>query len=77
MLGSSVQSSKDMSTELLIVLGSSDKQWSVLEKVTIRNQQNGLVSFELTEMFDRFATECFLLLKVKKNVHLQITDQNI
>ncbi|XP_053199071.1 death domain-containing protein 1 [Scomber japonicus] len=53
MLGSSVQSSKDMSTELLIVLGSSDKQWSVLEKVTIRNQQNGLVSFELTEMFDR------------------------
>ncbi|XP_062300443.1 death domain-containing protein 1 [Scomber scombrus] len=53
MLGSSVQSSKEMSTELLIILGSSDKQWSVLEKVTIRNQQNGLVSFELTEMFDR------------------------
>uniref|UniRef100_A0A7N8WXY9 Death domain containing 1 n=1 Tax=Mastacembelus armatus TaxID=205130 RepID=A0A7N8WXY9_9TELE len=41
------------STELLIALGSRDKQWSVLEKVTVRNQQNGLVSFELTESFDR------------------------
>ncbi|XP_067435695.1 death domain-containing protein 1 [Thunnus thynnus] len=53
MLGSSVQSSKETSTELLIVLGSRDKLWSVLEKVTIRNQRNGLVSFELTESFDR------------------------
>ncbi|XP_070711179.1 death domain-containing protein 1 [Pempheris klunzingeri] len=45
--------SKEMSNELLIVLGSRDKQWSVLDKVTVRNQQNGLVSFELTENFDR------------------------
>ncbi|XP_026154399.1 death domain-containing protein 1 [Mastacembelus armatus] len=45
--------SKEASTELLIALGSRDKQWSVLEKVTVRNQQNGLVSFELTESFDR------------------------
>ncbi|XP_042368655.1 death domain-containing protein 1 [Plectropomus leopardus] len=51
-LGVSVKS-KEMSNELLIVLGSRDKQWSVLEKVTVRNQQNGLVSFELTENFDR------------------------
>lgn len=56
MLGSSVRSSKEMSTELLIVLGSRDDQWSVLEKVTIRNQQKGLVTFDLTESFDRFAT---------------------
>ncbi|XP_034712816.1 death domain-containing protein 1 [Etheostoma cragini] len=45
--------SKEMSNELLIVLGSRDKQWSILDKVTVRNQQNGLVSFELTENFDR------------------------
>ncbi|XP_033507944.1 death domain-containing protein 1 [Epinephelus lanceolatus] len=51
-LGASVKS-KEMSNELLVVLGSRDKQWSVLEKVTVRNQQNGLVSFELTESFDR------------------------
>ncbi|XP_054457885.1 death domain-containing protein 1 [Anoplopoma fimbria] len=51
-LGASVKS-KEMSNELLIVLGSRDKQWSVLDKVTVRNQQNGLVSFELTDNFDR------------------------
>ncbi|XP_045920508.1 death domain-containing protein 1 isoform X2 [Micropterus dolomieu] len=51
-LGASVKS-KMTSNELLIVLGSRDKQWSALDKVTVRNQQNGLVSFELTENFDR------------------------
>ncbi|XP_074555105.1 death domain-containing protein 1 isoform X2 [Halichoeres trimaculatus] len=45
--------SREMSEEVLVVLGSRDKQWSVLEKVTVRNQQNGLVSFELMESFDR------------------------
>ncbi|KAK2899837.1 death domain-containing protein 1 isoform X1 [Channa argus] len=49
----SLKSSKEMSNELLIVLGSRDKQWTVLEKVSVRNQQKGLVSFELTEIFDR------------------------
>ncbi|KAM9335564.1 death domain-containing protein 1 [Symphorus nematophorus] len=51
-LGVSVKS-KEMSNELLIALGSRDKQWSILDKVTVRNQQNGLVSFELTENIDR------------------------
>ncbi|XP_068569977.1 death domain-containing protein 1 [Cebidichthys violaceus] len=51
-LGASVKS-KETSNELLMVLGSRDKQWSVLDKVTVRNQLNGLVSFELTENFDR------------------------
>ncbi|XP_031707333.1 death domain-containing protein 1 [Anarrhichthys ocellatus] len=51
-LGASVKS-RETSNELLIVLGSRDKQWSVLDKVTVRNQLNGLVSFELTENFDR------------------------
>ncbi|TKS92905.1 Death domain-containing protein 1 [Collichthys lucidus] len=51
-LGVSVKS-KEMSNELLVVLGSRDEQWSVLDKVTVRNQLNRLVSFELTENFDR------------------------
>lgn len=54
---------KESSSELLIVLGSSDKQWSVLEKVHVRNQQNGLVAFELTENIDRFVNECFPFVK--------------
>ncbi|XP_069026061.1 death domain-containing protein 1 [Embiotoca jacksoni] len=45
--------SKEMSNEALILLGSRDKQWSVLDQVAVRNQQNGLVSFELTENWDR------------------------
>ncbi|KAK2863090.1 hypothetical protein Q5P01_002623 [Channa striata] len=48
-----LKGSKKMPNELLIALGSRDKQWTVLEKVSVRNQQNGLVSFELTENFDR------------------------
>ncbi|XP_039997492.1 death domain-containing protein 1 [Xiphias gladius] len=52
-LGASLKSPKETSKELLIVLGSRDKQWSVLERVTVRNQQNGLASFELTENFER------------------------
>ncbi|XP_062422311.1 death domain-containing protein 1 [Pungitius pungitius] len=50
--GNSVKS-KEVSSELLSVLGSRDQQWSVLDEVVVRNQQNGLVSFELTENFDR------------------------
>ncbi|XP_035805666.2 death domain-containing protein 1 [Amphiprion ocellaris] len=51
-LGASVKS-KELSNELLVVLGSKDKQWNVLDDVTVRNQQNGLVSFDLTENSDR------------------------
>ena len=49
-----MKSPKETSNELLTVLGSRDKQWSVLEKVAVRSQQDGLASFELTENFDRF-----------------------
>ncbi|KAM4714750.1 death domain-containing protein 1 [Anableps anableps] len=45
--------SNERPNELLIVLGSRDKQWTVLDKIVIRNHQNGLVSFDLTENFDR------------------------
>ncbi|XP_053272669.1 death domain-containing protein 1 [Pleuronectes platessa] len=52
-LGASLKSPKETSKELLVVLVSRDKQWSVLERVTVRNLQNGLASFELTENCDR------------------------
>ncbi|XP_023202452.1 death domain-containing protein 1 [Xiphophorus maculatus] len=51
-LGAYVRSN-ETSNELLIVLGSRDKQWTVLDKIVIRNQKNGLVSFDLIENFDR------------------------
>uniref|UniRef100_A0A669DSW0 Death domain containing 1 n=1 Tax=Oreochromis niloticus TaxID=8128 RepID=A0A669DSW0_ORENI len=45
--------SKEMSNESLVVLGSRDKQWCVMDKVTVRSPQKGLVSFDLMENFDR------------------------
>ncbi|CAB1439139.1 unnamed protein product [Pleuronectes platessa] len=54
-LGASLKSPKETSKELLVVLVSRDKQWSVLERVTVRNLQNGLASFELTESCDSTA----------------------
>lgn len=68
-LGASVKS-KEISVELLIVLGSRDKQWSVLEDVSVKNQQNGLVSFELTENFDRFAASWLCSSKFVIHVNL-------
>ncbi|XP_068164233.1 death domain-containing protein 1 [Antennarius striatus] len=44
---------KEVSDEVLIALGWRDKLWSVLEDVTVRSQKKGLVSLELTEIFDR------------------------
>lgn len=55
--------SKEMSKESLVVLGSRDKQWSVMDKVTVRSLQKGLVSFDLMENFDRFVPPRFLLLQ--------------
>uniref|UniRef100_A0AAQ6A416 Death domain containing 1 n=1 Tax=Amphiprion ocellaris TaxID=80972 RepID=A0AAQ6A416_AMPOC len=59
-LGASVKS-KELSNELLVVLGSKDKQWNVLDDVTVRNQQNGLVSFDLTENSDRFVAQLLVV----------------
>uniref|UniRef100_A0A3B3Z6E6 Death domain-containing protein n=1 Tax=Periophthalmus magnuspinnatus TaxID=409849 RepID=A0A3B3Z6E6_9GOBI len=51
---SSIRSStKEIHNEFLVLLGYRDQQWSSLEKIAVRNQQKGLVSFELTENFDR------------------------
>ncbi|MEQ2298490.1 hypothetical protein AMECASPLE_005664 [Ameca splendens] len=52
LFGASVRAN-EKSNELLILLGSRNKQWTVLDKIVIRNQQNGLVSFDLIENFDR------------------------
>uniref|UniRef100_A0A3P9P5D6 Death domain containing 1 n=1 Tax=Poecilia reticulata TaxID=8081 RepID=A0A3P9P5D6_POERE len=54
---SSKERSNETSNELLVVLGSRDKQWTVLEKIVIRNQKNGLVSFDLIEIFDRLVKQ--------------------
>ncbi|XP_061770641.1 death domain-containing protein 1 [Nerophis ophidion] len=53
MLGSSIQSSKDNPVELLSVLCCKDHQWNVAKGIDIQSHQNGLVSFELMENFDR------------------------
>ncbi|CAL8241583.1 unnamed protein product [Merluccius merluccius] len=39
--------------ELLVLLAYGDQEWKVLEDVPVRNLQNGLVSFELTENYER------------------------
>lgn len=52
-LVSSVTSQR-VSEELLVVLGWRDSQWSLLDRVAARNLQKGLVTFDLTETFDRF-----------------------
>ncbi|KAJ8397753.1 hypothetical protein AAFF_G00434420 [Aldrovandia affinis] len=49
----SVKSSRDTGNEHLVLLGFKEDQWTVLEEVIIRNMQNGLVSFELTENLQR------------------------
>ncbi|XP_064199907.1 death domain-containing protein 1 [Anguilla rostrata] len=45
----SVKSSREMGNEQLVLLGYKEEQWMVLENITVRNMQNGLVSFELAE----------------------------
>ncbi|XP_061920406.1 death domain-containing protein 1-like [Entelurus aequoreus] len=60
MLGSSIQSSKENPAELLSVLCCKDHQWSVAEGIVIQSHQNGIVSFELTENFDRLLVVRFL-----------------
>ncbi|XP_076829629.1 death domain-containing protein 1 isoform X2 [Brachyhypopomus gauderio] len=52
-LNASVKSSSDASKEQLEVLGCRGEQWNVLDKVSVRNLQNGLVSFELVENYER------------------------
>ncbi|KAL6490726.1 hypothetical protein MHYP_G00010710 [Metynnis hypsauchen] len=52
-LSGSVKSSRELSKEQLAVLGWRDKQWNILDKISVRNLQNGLVSFELVENYER------------------------
>ncbi|KAJ8382263.1 hypothetical protein SKAU_G00030410 [Synaphobranchus kaupii] len=49
----SVKSSRETGNEQLVLLGYKEEQWMVLENTTVRNMQNGLVSFELTENLQR------------------------
>ncbi|XP_057196594.1 death domain-containing protein 1 [Triplophysa rosa] len=50
--GALVKSPKDRK-EQLAVLGQIENHWQVLDKVNVRNLQNGLVSFEVTENHNR------------------------
>uniref|UniRef100_A0A3Q0SNS7 Death domain containing 1 n=1 Tax=Amphilophus citrinellus TaxID=61819 RepID=A0A3Q0SNS7_AMPCI len=61
--------SKEMSNKSLVVLASRDKQWIIVDKVTVRSQQKGLVSFDLIENFDRFVAP-FRLLSPPQPCHL-------
>ncbi|KAK7909785.1 hypothetical protein WMY93_014469 [Mugilogobius chulae] len=53
MLPACAKSTKEIHKDFLVLLGHKEQQWSTLEKITVRNQQKGLVSFEVTENFDR------------------------
>ena len=48
---------RQTSNELLLLLARKEDQWHVVDKVVVRNLQNGLVSFELTESYGRYAIE--------------------
>ncbi|XP_034020410.1 death domain-containing protein 1 isoform X2 [Thalassophryne amazonica] len=51
--GASLKSSREISGESLILMASRDKQWKVLEKVTVRNQQKDWCSLNLQRNVDR------------------------
>lgn len=53
-LSASVKASKKLTKEQLVVLGWKDEHWNVLDKVTVRNLQNDLVSFEVLENYERY-----------------------
>ncbi|KAK1797139.1 hypothetical protein P4O66_008529, partial [Electrophorus voltai] len=50
----SLKSSKELAKEQLAVLRWRDEQWNVLDKVSVRNLQNSLVSFEVMENYERY-----------------------
>ncbi|AWO97562.1 putative death domain-containing protein 1 [Scophthalmus maximus] len=74
-LGASLKPPKETSNELLVVLGSREKQWRVLEKVPVRSQQKGLASFELTESLDRLLV--VRLLSPLQPCHLSLLAQEL
>ncbi|XP_026792483.3 death domain-containing protein 1 isoform X2 [Pangasianodon hypophthalmus] len=52
-LSASVKASRKLTKEQLVVLGWKDEHWNVLDKVTVRNLQNDLVSFEVLQNYER------------------------
>ncbi|XP_051566572.1 death domain-containing protein 1 isoform X1 [Myxocyprinus asiaticus] len=58
----SVKSPKDCK-EQLALLGWTENHWKVLDKVSVRNLQNGLVSFELSESYERL-----IVLRIQSSV---------
>ncbi|XP_022534160.2 death domain-containing protein 1 isoform X1 [Astyanax mexicanus] len=52
-LSASLKSSRELCKEQLAVLGWRDEQWNVLDQISVRNLQNGLVSFDLMDNCER------------------------
>ncbi|XP_030634976.1 death domain-containing protein 1 [Chanos chanos] len=52
-VSASVKSSRDTANEQLALLCWREEQWNILDKVNVKNLQNGLVSFELMEKYER------------------------
>lgn len=49
-----MKASTKLIKEQLVVLGWKEEHWTVLDKVTARNLQNDLVSFEVLENYERY-----------------------
>lgn len=58
-LSAPVKASKKLTKEQLVVLGWKDEHWKVLDKITVRNLQNDLVSFEVLESYERYLFNTF------------------
>ncbi|MBN3303977.1 DTHD1 protein, partial [Amia calva] len=69
-MSASVKNSRKTANEYLSLLGykSKEDQWLVMEDVAVRNMQNGLVSFEMTEHFEKFVV--LRLVSSMKHSHL-------
>ncbi|KAG7330282.1 hypothetical protein KOW79_006504 [Hemibagrus wyckioides] len=52
-LSAPVKASQKLTKEQLVVLGWRDEHWNVLDKITVRNLQSDLVSFEVPENYER------------------------
>lgn len=70
-MSASVKPSRELAKEQLVLLGWKEEQWNVLDNVSVRNLQNGLVSFELTEHFERCISQQDLQMAISSVEHMQ------
>uniref|UniRef100_H3AFU5 Death domain containing 1 n=1 Tax=Latimeria chalumnae TaxID=7897 RepID=H3AFU5_LATCH len=55
-MSASVKKHRDVVKETLTLIGykSKEEEWTVLENISVKNIQNGLIAFEMTEHLDKF-----------------------